>query len=262
VVKATEPGAGKAGRRPGGLPAAGPLATAPDLLTRGVRGYAAGHPGQPVTILLAGCLASGELPDLGQLRADGCELAVSLIDTDDQVARAAAHGRADGLAVVLSDLRTVPLPPRSYDVVACALLDRIQHAELVLDRLVDSVRPGGLLLLRVRDRDCAAGFLDRKLPARLRARAWRTACPGRPGPYPAVYEPLAGARGVQAYVLRRGLVIAGREAVNTLAGQRRAGGWLLARRVVALLPGATRTAAHDELRYVIRKPEDRFARVL
>src|ERR1035441_9931568 len=139
---------------------------------------------------------------------------------------------------------------------------RASGAELVLDRFVDAVKPGGLLLLQIRDRDCAAGFLDRKLPAALRALVWRGVAPGQPGPYPAVYEPLVSGRGIQSYVLRRGLVIAQRQALNTLAGRRKPPGLLLARKLVALLSRSKLTWSHDELRYVIRKPEDRFARVL
>jgi hypothetical protein len=96
----------------------------------------------------------------------------------------------------------------------------------------------------------------------LRAAAWRGTHPGRPGPYPAIYEPLVSARGIQSYVLRHGLVIAQRQQLNTLTGQRRRPGLLLARKLVALLSRSRLTWSHDELRYVIRKPEDRFARVL
>jgi hypothetical protein len=115
--------------------------------------------------------------------------------------------------------------------------------------------------LRAADRNSAAGFLDRVLPGPLRALAWRSLRPGEPGPYPAVYEELTSARGIHAFVTRHGLVIGGRETRSTLAGRRRP--VLAAAR--ALVAAATRgrlTATHDELAYVIHKPEDRFARVL
>ena len=47
------------------------------------------------------------------------------------------------------------------------------------------------MMLRIRDRDCAAGFLDRKLPRLARRAVWKRLYPGRPGPFPAVYEPTA-----------------------------------------------------------------------
>ena len=79
--------------------------------------------------------------------------------------------------------------PRSFDIVHCALLlDRIAHVELVLDRFTAALRPGGLLLLHIRDRDCAAGFLDRIAPQWVRRALWARLNPGQPGPYRAVYE--------------------------------------------------------------------------
>lgn len=235
----------------------------PEMFTRSVQGYAAARPGQPIAVLLAGFATAGDTLDIGELRAGGCEVIISAIDDDDDVVGAAVSQRADGADCTLGDLRTVPLPPRSFDVVVCAmLLDRIQHAELVLDRFVDALKPGGLLLLRIGDRDSAAGFLDRKLPMALRAAIWRSSHPGQPGPYPASYEQLVSGRGIQSYVLRRGLVIAQRQALNTQGGQRRPPGLVLARKLVTLLSRSRLTCSHDELRYVIRKPEDRFARVL
>ncbi len=103
----------------------------------------------------------------------GHELALTLIDDDN-----AGHPGGGGPAAAdperpwswatCAPCRCVP---RSADIVhCCLLLDRISHAELVLGRLVDALRPGGLLLLRTADRDSAAGFLDRLLPGPLRAR--------------------------------------------------------------------------------------------
>jgi len=133
----------------------------------------------------------------------------------------------------------------------------------VLDRLVAAIRPGGLLLLRFSDRDSSAGFLDRVMPLTVRTAVWSKRRPGRPGPYPAVYERLSSVRGVQAYALKRELVIAERQALGGLAGGSAEPRWFLtAQRLVAWLSRGRLTAAHEELLYVLRKPEDRFARIL
>ncbi len=245
------------------LPVSQPDRADPELFTRSVSRYAAERPGEPIAMLQAGWSTAGGTLDVGRLRADGCELVITKVDSDDEVVRAAIGEQLTEPACTLGDLRTVPLPPRSFDVVHCSmLLDRIRHSELVLDRFVDALKPGGLLLLQIGDRDCAAGFLDRRLPVSLRAAAWRGTHPGQPGPYPAIYDPLVSARGIQSYVLRHGLVIAQRQELNTLTGERRRPGLLLARKLVALVSRSRLTWSHDELRYVIRKPEDRFARVL
>ena len=88
----------------------------------------------------------------------------------------------------------------------------------MLDRFVAALRPSGLLLLRTADRETAAGFLDRKLPEFARALAWRASRPGQPGPFPACYEPIASARGIEAFAVRHGLVIAHRQTCTAQAG--------------------------------------------
>jgi SAM-dependent methyltransferase len=240
---------------PGGRPAR--------LFTQAALGYAAHRPAQPLALLQVGCTTAGDDPDTGRLRAAGYDLAVSLIDDDNPAARATVAAHQELAACALGDLRIAPLAPRSVDIVHCArLLERISHAELVLDRLVEALKPNGLLLLQTGDRDCAAGFLDRVLPRPLRTLIWHSQKPGEPGPYPAVYERLVSQRGIESYALRRGLVIAQRQALSQPAGRGWAAPLLVAGRIAARLSRGGLTSAHDELRYVIRKPEDPFARVL
>jgi SAM-dependent methyltransferase len=236
----------------------------PDLFARHTRAYSADCAGRPVAILHAGATTASDL-GAGALRATGSDIVVSLIDEDEPVTRDAV-ARSPGLAgCIVGDLRTVPLNPRAFDIVQCAsLLGRINHAELILDRLIGAIKPGGLLLLRVGDRESAGGFLDRRLPETLRRMIWRKRHPGEPGPYPAVYEQLSSARGVQAYALLRGLVIAERRALGGLAGGLPPGphGYLAAQKMVARLSRGRLTVAHEEMLYVLRKPESRFARIL
>ena len=274
---ATETGAPDAGTREAGATEAAAMeaAAAPDraprpapaetgLFARYTRDYVTGHDGHQITILQAGCTtADGDL-GVSVLREAGADIAVSLIDDDQPVTRAALAADGSLAGCVQGDLRTVPLPPRSHDIVLCSLLlQRIDHAELVLDRLVGAIRPGGLLLLRFSDRDSSGGFLDRVMPSAARAAVWRKRRPGRPGPYPAVYERLSSARGVQAYALKRELVIAERHALGGLAGAlAEPRGFLAVQKLAAWLSRGRLTAAHEELLYVLRKPEDRFARIL
>ena len=215
--------------------------------------------GRPVSLLRAGGLTSLDELGLDQLRRSGFEIAVLTVDEDRPPLAAATLGRPG--EVILGDLRTVAIPPRSFDIVHCSLLlDRISHVELVLDRFTAALRPGGLLLLRIRDRDCAAGLLDRLLPQWVRRARWAALYPGRPGPFPAVYERAASDRGIQAYMRLRGLVITQREAVRTSPAASRAA--RAARGLIARLSRGRLSDAHDEVLYVIRKPEDRFARVM
>ena len=232
-----------------------------DQFTRFTAEYAAQHPDRPISILQAGCTTAGAELDLAAVRAAGADLVISQADDDCPAAREAAGSRPELRSATLAELRQLPLPPRSLDIVQCSmLLHRIGNAELVLSRLVGGLRPGGLLLLRTADRLSALGALDRMLPQFARVMAWHLARPGRPGPFPARYEPIVSARGVEAFVSRRGLVIAHRQACRVVFHRMAAAA--AARTLVSWLSGGRLTSGHDELRYVIRKPEDPFARVI
>jgi SAM-dependent methyltransferase len=276
------------------------LRTAPtydgDPFAQRVREYSYLRPLQRIHVLEAGC-GWGRGLELGDL-----ERHVTGVDLDEPALRAHTLTRSDLDCWHLGDLRTVPLPPREYDVVhAPFLIERIPQAELVLDRFVAALKPGGLLLVRLRDRATAFGFIDRMLPSWLRTRigdavggmtgaaptgspdgagggaaggapggAAGGAAEGAPGgpagdlPPTPVYEPVASRKGMRWYCVMRGLVVA-EEYVSTdtvAAFGRWTGliGWL--GRMVATLSGNRLTADHSEVTLVIRKPENRFARVI
>jgi hypothetical protein len=71
-------------------------------------------------------------------------------------------------------------------------------------------------------------------------------------------------RGIEAYILMRGLVIAQRKTARTLPAEpaRPSRCLGLMRSMVAVASRGRLTDAHDEALFVIRKPQDRFARVV
>ena len=236
------------------------------LFADSLRDYVLAGPERPICVLQAGCLAPLRELAIGDLEENGHEVLVSVVDADDPLARTVLEQVRDAYDdVIIGDLRTVPLPPRGFDVVYCGhLLERVSHAELVLDRLVSALRPGGLLLVRVTDRDCARAALDRLLPRGVRHFMWRRFYPGVPGPFPGVYEQTACEHGIASYAQMRGLVIAQRSAERTLpASPRRLSSSVrVTCAAIARLSRGHYRDSHDELLYVIRKPEDRFARVV
>jgi len=227
-----------------------------------VRDYVLAGLRRPVSVLQAGCLAPLRELGIGALAEDGFEVTVSVVDADEPAAREVLAQTADAYdGVIVGDLRTVPLPPRGFDVVYCGhLLERVPHVELVLDRLVGALRPGGLLLIRVTDRDSSWALLDRTLPSAMRRAIWRRLRPGVPGPFPAVYEKGATGRGIASYALLRGLVIAQRREDHTLG--RLPASLRFASAVITWASHGRLASQHDALLYVIRKPEDRSARVV
>jgi SAM-dependent methyltransferase len=234
-----------------------PEARPPGLFTRYALQHVALFPGRTVSILQAGCTTAGAELDLAALGASHPDLDICLIDEDSAATSAAVAAWPELASATLGELRLIPLRPRSIDIVHCPLLlHRISHAEVVLGRLTAALRPGGLLLLRITDPGSAAGFLDRRMPAALRAMTWRASDAGTPALHPAIYEPVATAAGLEAFISRHGLSIAHR-------ARRPAG--IPARpavRLVGWVSGGRLASDHDELCYIVRKPEDRFARVL
>src|SRR6202012_4089965 len=135
--------------------------------------------GRPISVLQAGCLAPLRELGLGELAEGGLDVSVTLVDSDQPLARRVLRDTASAYDdVITGDLRTVPIPQRAYDMVYCALLlERVRHVELVLDRLTAALKPGGLLLLRTADRYTAAALLDRMLPRPVRRAIWSRSRP-------------------------------------------------------------------------------------
>ena len=222
--------------------------------------------GRPVSVLQAGCLAPMQDLGIGELTDDGFEISVTVVDADHPLARRALRDTESAHDhVITGDPRTVPIPQRAYDVIYCAeLLERVHHVELVLDRLVSALKPGGLLLLRTGDRYSAKALLDRLLPGPARRAVWSRFRPGTPGPFPAVYEKTVSDAGIASFALMRGLVIAARASERARPGNP-PGLSSSVRITCAAISRITRGRfddGHDELLYVIRKPQDRFARVV
>ncbi|HVT66699.1 MAG TPA: methyltransferase domain-containing protein [Trebonia sp.] len=231
-----------------------------------VRDYVLQGLGRPVSVLQAGCLAPLRELALSELAEGGFDISVTAVDVDEPLAMRVLRDTQSAYDnVITGDLRTVAIPQRAYDVVYCALLlERLHHVELVLDRLTSALKPGGLLLLRTADRYSATALIDRMLPGPVRRAVWSRQHPGMPGPFPAVYEKTVSEEGLASYALLRGLVIAARTSDVTRPEEppRLSSSLRFVRGAIARLSRGRYDDGHDELLYVIRKPLDRFARVV
>jgi SAM-dependent methyltransferase len=240
--------------------------TASRFFAEPMREYVLQCLGRPVSVLQAGCLAPLRELGIAELTQGGFAVSVTAVDSDQPLARRVLldmHSVYDD--VITGDLRTVSIPQRAFDVVYCAaLLERVRHVELVLDRLTSALKPGGLLFVRTADRYSATALLDRVLPGPARRAVWSRFRPGIPGPFPAVYEKTVSEEGITSYALMRGLVIAARGSELTRPDQ--PPGLSSSVRItcaaIARLSRGRYDDGHDELLYVIRKPLDRFARVV
>src|SRR3984957_16207608 len=130
--------------------------------------------GRRISLLQAGCRAPLRELGVAELAEGGFDISVSVVDDDNPVARRALRDSQSAYdSVITGDLRSAPIPQRTYDVVYCALLlERVHHVELVLDRLGRALKPGGPLLLRAGGRRRAAALLVRLLPGPARGAVW------------------------------------------------------------------------------------------
>jgi SAM-dependent methyltransferase len=231
-----------------------------------VREYALQCTERRMNVLQAGCLAPLRELGLGDLAEGVLDVCVTVVDADQPLARRVLEETRSAYDdVITGDLRTVAIPPRAFDVVYCAhLLERVSHVELVLDRLTSALKPGGLLLVRMGDRCSAAALLDRMLPGVVRKVVWSRLHPQIPGPFRPVYEKGVSDEGISAYALVHGLVIAARGSDLTLPDSPPvlSSSVRTARAALAWLSGGRYAGTHDQLLYVIRRPQDRFAHVI
>ncbi|MBP2707202.1 class I SAM-dependent methyltransferase [Microbispora sp. RL4-1S] len=231
-----------------------------DVFSQRIREQWTDQLGRRLDILIAGCGRGGTL-DVGRY-----DVRITGVDEDLPPLREHAAARDDLAMCHLGDLRLAPIAPRSFDVIYVSfLLERVRNAELVLDRLVAGLRPGGLLLLKMRDGRSAYGFCDRVTPRWLRRPLWKALAPaGSVGPLPGVYEPITTREGFQAYCLMRGLMIS--EDYSAVSGPARRGprGELvsLVCRTVAALSRGRLNGVEDEITLVVRRPQNHFARLI
>jgi SAM-dependent methyltransferase len=221
-----------------------------------IREYAGSHPGK-LRILEAGCGRRWYL-DLAEV-----DYHLAGVDLNADSMRMRIENAGDLDEAIVGDLRNVSLAADAYDVAYCSfVLEHVAGAEQVLDRLFGALRPGGLLLLRVPDRDSVYGFLARNSPhwlhVQYKRRIQRVKLAGTPGrgPFPTVYDRVVSWQGITAYCARHGLEITDAYSSNFHIDhfRRLAPVADTALRAVANISRGRLTADHNNLALVIRKP--------
>lgn len=149
--------------------------------------------GRPLSILEAGCGREWVL-DL-----TGIEYTLTGVDLDP-VALEMRKTKAGDLDVAIhGDLCTVELPEASFDVVfSNFVLEHVEHADVALRNFVKWLKPGGLLIIRIPERNSVRGFYTRLLPHSIHLLHYRyvlhNKMAGKPGyaPYPTYFHPVIG----------------------------------------------------------------------
>lgn len=218
------------------------------------------RPGRTLRVLEAGCGREWHF------RMDGVDYELTGVDLDAEALHARRVVKKDLTHGVVGDLRTIELPPESFDVIYNAfVLEHVAGARRVLDNFVRWLRPGGIMIIRVPDKDGVQGFLARNTPHFLHVLyyrwAWKMKDAGKPGfaPYPTVYDEVISRRGMHEYCRSKGL-----EVVEEIGvGSYRRGHGVVARitsfvaRMISLLSLGRIHDRYVDRTLVARKPEVR-----
>jgi SAM-dependent methyltransferase len=211
----------------------------------------------PLEILEAGCGRTWSLVLPGvRFRLTGVDLDAHALEARKTIAR-------DLDEAIVGDVRSVSLGTRRFDVVFCAyVLEHVEGARAALENFARWLKPGGLLVLRVPDRDSAFGFVARSTPFWFHVAVWRYVYGSREAgtaghaPYPAHYDPVLGKQALQEFCSTHGLVIRHLLAHSGLEG---AGAlrWLSVAflRALGAMSGGALSARHNNLTFVIEKTQ-------
>ncbi len=179
----------------------------PDAASEFVVRYFSGKPGT-VKILEAGCGKNWSL------KLTGLDYTVVGLDSSKDALEVRMSTYADLDEAIVGDLTTVELGSSQYDMVYCSyVLEHVPGAEKVLDKFFDWLKPQGILVLLIPDRDTVYGFITRFTPFWFHVLYYRYirkkphAGKKGSGPFPTYYDRVVSLRGIQAYCARHGYKI-------------------------------------------------------
>jgi SAM-dependent methyltransferase len=159
-----------------------------------------------IEILEAGCGKSWPI-DLS-----GVKYRLTGIDLDAEALQIRKDVNNDLDETIVGDLCTHDLPPESFHVIYSSfVLEHIENADVALANLAKWLKPGGIMIIKIPDRDSVHGLVTRLTPHWLHVLYVRFALgskdAGRPGhaPYRAYYHPIVSRRGVRKFCEERGL---------------------------------------------------------
>lgn len=212
--------------------------------------------GRELRILEAGC--GPRWP----LRLDGIGYRLTGVDLDDAALDRRRQVAGDLDEAIVGDLREVEFPPASFDVIYNAfVLEHIENATLVLERFARWLRPGGLLVLMLPDRDTVFGFLTRITPLWFHVLYHRVLLQhknaGRPGfgPYPTHYDRVVSRQGIRQFCSLHRFSVSEERGMCTYAAAKGMRGRAV--RAVAITVSALSLGVlpwtHNNLTYVLQK---------
>jgi SAM-dependent methyltransferase len=144
----------------------------------------------------------------------GTNFTLTGVDLDARALDFRKNERRDLHEAVLGDLRTVDLPPMSFDIIYNSfVLEHVDGAKTVLENFARWLKPGGLIILRVPNRDSVYGFFTRLTPFWLHVMYKKYVTgnkhAGEPGygPYPTFYDEAISRRAIYEFAAEHHLSV-------------------------------------------------------
>jgi len=212
--------------------------------------------GEILKILEAGC---------GQkwnVELDGIEFFLTGLDLDEKALEIRKNTLNDLDEVVIADLRGVEFPEKAFDVIFSSyVLEHIKDANKVLENFAKWLKPNGILIIQIPDRDSVYGLITRLSPHWFHVFFYRYILgqenAGKPGygPYITYHDQVVSRQGIRKFCQDNSLTLIEefgdgyieqgrgivRDAIKAF------------KRVVNILSLDTFSSSHVNLTFIIRK---------
>jgi len=136
------------------------------------------------------------------------------VDLDEIALKSRINDKKDLDEVIVSDLQNFDIGNRKVDVIYNSfVLEHVENAELVLENFNNILKSGGLLILKIPDRNTVFGFITRLSPFWFHIlymkylQGFKNA--GKPGfgPYPTYYNKIVSRDGIRNFCKSHGFRI-------------------------------------------------------
>jgi 2-polyprenyl-3-methyl-5-hydroxy-6-metoxy-1,4-benzoquinol methylase len=148
------------------------------------------------------------------LKLDGIKYKLTGVDIDNKALESRVDNVKDLDETIVADLRHLDLGSRKFDVIYNSfVLEHVENAGLVLENFNHWLRPGGLLILKIPDRNTVFGFLTKITPFWFHVAYYKYILgrkkAGKPGfgPYPTYYDLVVSRNGIRDFCKSHGIAI-------------------------------------------------------
>lgn len=161
-----------------------------------------------LVILEAGCGRSWPL-NLAQIKYK-----LIGVDIDEVALKIRVNDKKDLDEAIVADLQDFDLGNRKVDVIYNSfVLEHVENAEQMLENFGNALKPGGVLILKLPDRNTVFGFITRLSPfwfhVFFKKYYQGRENAGKPGfnPYPTYYNKIVSRGGIQGFCKSHGFII-------------------------------------------------------